>query len=397
MSRKIIFIGHESGRTGAPIVLLSFLRWFKHETDIPFQIILRDKGELEPEFRALAPVFVIGRQEELSGISMKRALRGSTRRLGLAPALARVNHAALARRFPTGEIGLVYSNTATNGMILDELSYLHCPAITHIHELGPTLLRGYGAETFQLVKKNTSHYIAVSDAVKTSLTNDQAIPSEQIDVIHAFIDVGHQPQVDTDAARTQTRNQLGIPREAFVVGGAGAAGWLKGTDLFIQLASAVNRKGVSPSAHFVWVGSPPPDAQFSEIQQEVRQAGLEPFVHFTGTVTNPMDYFSAFDLLALTSREDSFPLVMLESASLGKPIICFEGSGGAPEFVENDCGVVVPHLNVGAFAERVKELMMSPSLRRKLGKRAEEKVRERHDISVAGPKILEVIKRSYVG
>jgi glycosyltransferase involved in cell wall biosynthesis len=59
-----------------------------------------------------------------------------------------------------------------------------------------------------------------------------------------------------------------------------------------------------------------------------------------------LKYFAAFDVFALVSREDPFPVVCLEAASLGKPIVCFNSSDGEKEFVENDCGFVVPDLDI---------------------------------------------------
>ena len=41
-------------------------------------------------------------------------------------------------------------------------------------------------------------------------------------------------------------------------------------------------------------------------------------------------------------EEDPYTLVCLEAAALEKPYVCFEGAGGSPEFVEEDCGFVVP-------------------------------------------------------
>ncbi len=54
MSKKVLFISHDASRTGAPIVLLNLLKWFKTNTDIPFQILLKKGGVLEPDFKAIA-------------------------------------------------------------------------------------------------------------------------------------------------------------------------------------------------------------------------------------------------------------------------------------------------------------------------------------------------------
>ena len=64
-------------------------------------------------------------------------------------------------------------------------------------------------------------------------------------------------------------------------------------------------------------------------------------------------------------------------------------------FAETDCGYVVPYLDVEAFADKTATLLESPSLRREMGEQAREKARQRHDISVIAPKILDVIGRFY--
>jgi glycosyltransferase involved in cell wall biosynthesis len=115
-------------------------------------------------------------------------------------------------------------------------------------------------------------------------------------------------------------------------------------------------------------------------------------MHFPGTRPDAREYFCAFDVFALVSREDSYPLVCLEAASMGKPIVCFDRAGGAREFVEDDCGFVVPYLEVEVMAERTLELLESDEIRRRMGERAKAKVRRRHDVDVAAPRVLDVIR-----
>ena len=95
----------------------------------------------------------------------------------------------------------------------------------------------------------------------------------------------------------------------------------------------------------------------------------------------------------MISREDPYPLVCLEAASVGKPIICFADAGGMPEFVEEDCGFVVPYLDIDGFAARVIELSSSPDLLTRMSANAFRKVRERHDIERSAPKLAELLTR----
>jgi glycosyltransferase involved in cell wall biosynthesis len=83
-----------------------------------------------------------------------------------------------------------------------------------------------------------------------------------------------------------------------------------------------------------------------------------------------------FIVFALVSWEDPFPLVNLEAASLGKPIVCFDEAGGSKEFVEEDCGFVVPYLDLDAREDRVVELLHNPELRQRMGSRVARKAQE---------------------
>jgi glycosyltransferase involved in cell wall biosynthesis len=145
--------------------------------------------------------------------------------------------------------------------------------------------------------------------------------------------------------------------------------------------------------YFIWVGGGNKGMDFYEIEHDIRHAGLENRVHFVDEVSNPLDYYAAFDVFAMMSREDPYPLVNLEVAALGKPIVCFEDSGGSPEFVESDAGFIVPYLDINLMAEKITALAKDKELRNKLGCRAAQKVKERHDITVGAPMILKIIER----
>jgi glycosyltransferase involved in cell wall biosynthesis len=85
-----------------------------------------------------------------------------------------------------------------------------------------------------------------------------------------------------------------------------------------------------------------------------------------------------FHIFALTSREDPYPLVVLEAGLSGVPVVCFQGAGGAPELVEADGGVVVPYLDIELMADSIAWLADDPVARQQRGQRLCQKVLERH-------------------
>jgi glycosyltransferase involved in cell wall biosynthesis len=377
-ARRVLFISHDASRTGAPMLLLHLLGWLKAHTSLGFDVVLGEDGELRSQFEALAPVSVVGRW-----------------RSGWAPrdVADRVRRRQLLARLRMGDWGAIYANTIATGEILEALDAGQCPIICHVHEL-EMMIRFHGPANFAAVRRHTRQFIACSEAVKTNLVERHKIEPGTIDVVHEFIPL-HRDAVDVSApSRDRIRQELRIPADALVVGASGTTDWRKGPDLFIQLARTVHEKRAALPVHFVWIGGAPPGTYgHEELQHDVHAIQMTDRIHFIGPRADALGCFALFDVFALVSREDPFPLVCLEAASLGKPIVCFDGAGGEPEFVEQDCGFVVPYLDIDAMADRVLRLLESAPLRRACGDRAAEKLRSRHDLSVAAPRILGVIER----
>ncbi len=170
--------------------------------------------------------------------------------------------------------------------------------------------------------------------------------------------------------------------------------WRKGADLFIQLARTVRHTNPEAPIYFLWLGGDEKQdsLRFYELRHDLKKLNLERTAIFLSNQPNPLDYFAAFDVFALLSREDPYPLVCLEAAALEKPILCF-GAGGEREFVEDDAGFVVPYLDIEAMAAKVYLLFESPELRATLGQRAAQKVKGNHDISASASQILQIIQR----
>ena len=285
---------------------------------------------------------------------------------------------------------LVYSNTVTNGRVVAAVLRPGLPVITHVHEMDYWIARS-GRENWQHVRSQTTKYIACSDAVARNLVSRQGISADAIEVIHEFV----QRDIDrvSPHAGTRMRESLGIPPDAFVVGGSGVEDWRKGKDLFVQLARTVQARRPAREVHFLWVGpAPAGDSGYWVTHDAGRVAGGNR-ITWTGAVDNALDYIAAVDVFAMVSREDPFPLVSLEAAALGKPVVCFEQAGGTPELVEQDAGVIVPYLDVESMADRLLDFAAREQFRVAMGERAAEKVRERYSEQVIAPQLHRVIER----
>jgi len=281
----------------------------------------------------------------------------------------------------------VYVNSVTTeNARLVEMVGMQIPVLMHVHELEWFLCKQAGSALPKVLSQAT-RFIACSNAVRENLFRHGIAP-DRVDTVHEAIPVR---RIRASRTRAEILRELELPDDALLVIGSGLLYWGKGADLFVQVAQAVCRK--RSNAYFAWIGRASA-LELEEFDHDIRLTRLAGNVRLTGAVRQPADYLAAADVFVLTSREDSFPLVCLEAAALGKPIVCFAAAGGMPEFVEEDCGFVVPYLDVAAMAERVVCLLDSREYRLRMGEAARRKITDRHDVSVAGPQIMTIIERT---
>lgn len=219
------------------------------------------------------------------------------------------------------------------------------------------------------------------------------IPQSKVSLIHEFIASSNIGDDSRGAIRANVRAKLHLADNEILVGGCGTRDWRKGADLFVQLARTVSSLNRGQKVKFIWVGGGRGTVDFSRFEHDVKLCCLSEVVTSVENCRNPIDYFCAMDIFALTSREDPFPLVMLEAGSLGVPVICFNGSGGGPEFVAEGAGLVAPYLDVPALARQVAVLADDSRLRAKIGATAGRKVEDHYTVVRQAPKLFEIINR----
>ena len=385
--KRVLFVGHRADRTGAPISLLRIQRWLKAHSSLRFETLLLRGGILEAQYRELGPVCVLEQtprpRRTLSAKLINRGLRIPFHR-----ALAK---ARATRMLRTSDLDLIFANSIASISVLERIA-LRTPLVWRVPELPPSFER-FGTDRVREMLRRTSALIAPSRTAGAALGDWDPSLRDRIEVIHGCVPFYDGDAEERSTAARRIRGRLGISRDSLVVGSAGSPDQRKGVDLFVTLAEQVGARLPGADVHFVWVGG----HDLSKLETEVERRGLAKRAHFPGATDRPRDWFAAFDLFVSTAREDPFPLVCVEAAAEGVPVLCFAGAGGAPELVEDDAGRVVAHLDVDCMADEIAALAGDAAERRALGATAAEKVRTRHDVEVTVPRVLALIERHLSG
>jgi glycosyltransferase involved in cell wall biosynthesis len=112
--------------------------------------------------------------------------------------------------------------------------------------------------------------------------------------------------------------------------------------------------------HAAIVGSGPLE---QEIRDAIRRAGLHERVRLTGAVPDAARYFAAFDVLALTSRTEGLPIVLLEAVAASVPVVATR-VGGIPDALDGRGGLLVPSESPSETAAALERALREPGAAR---------------------------------
>jgi glycosyltransferase involved in cell wall biosynthesis len=225
---------------------------------------------------------------------------------------------------------------------------LKVPYIVHCHEL--PYYYGYSHSELSLsnMLKGAALAIGCSKRVQTNLASMGA-PSTI--TIYESVDV---ERIAAARSRAQIRKSLGIPETAFIWGMAGGGYYRKGADFVPEILQALKGKDV----YFIWIGDLVDSGYSLFVKALLKNHNISNFVVTGNQNDRYFDYLDCIDGFCLTSREDPFPLVMIEAAALGKPIVSF-ASGGVEEFFKEGMGKIVKNFDIRELTAAMDDIMQS--------------------------------------
>ena len=346
--------------------------------------MLGGDGPLLPDYERVTTVY-----RTFVPASVRRdGLRGRIRaKLGVGRPISgpRTISAKLLQRIRSAHYDGIVVNTIANGGLLLELEPLELPFVLYVHEL-ETSIRIYSQPdelAYELIR--VSHVFCGSAAVRQNLIARHGLTADNTSVLNSLIHTQTLLAKFAAVDRRAVRQRLGIPANAVVVGGCGNAEWRKGVDLFLLVARQV--LNTHPDTYFVWVGVPESGEESGRLHYDLARMGMGNRVHLLPPSGDYVDYVACFDLFTLTSREDPYPLVMLEAGLNRNPVLCFAQSGGSPDYVGTDTGCLVPYSDPSAMAGIIARLADDGTERDRLGAIFHERAM-RHDVAVLVPPLL---------
>ncbi len=338
---NILFIT-EASLTGAPVLLAEVLKLVSQRQDIAISILITRDDKLATVFRQYGKVYILkGSLYQINDPSLPvkaiRAARTFFKKIVVYPKLAGTR--------------IIISNTATNGNILRELVFLRAKVVCYVHELEKLLRNWKPQSAIKNTFRYTHFYMVPSRTVKDNLITNHAVPEQRIKIFDTYLPLEANPDaIKKQLARKAFCEPHNINPAHLLVVGMGSAEERKGIDLFIEVARLSKGRNIS----FTWIGGFANKEVETMVNEKIRSYDLANIL-FTGPLPRSYTNLLPFDLFFLSSREDPYPLVVLEAAAVAIPAVCFAGSGGIVDFVK-DSGWIIDDFSVERMAEKIAYL-----------------------------------------
>ena len=347
---RILFLSTSMGLGGADQQLLSAAQ------------VLRDRGH-EIRIVSLTPLGPMGLQARSLGLAtdsleMRRGIpdpRG----------LARLVRIARAWKPDVVHSHMVHANLMARVLRMLVPVPVLVSTIHNVYEGGPVLMAGY-----RVTNGLVDHMTIISQAAADRFVGERIVPERLLTVIANGVDTDRMRNVPPDA-RAVLRGAWSVSDDRFLWLAVGRFEVAKDYPNMLRAFGEVRAR--EPRALLVIVGQGSLQAEAEALAGEL---GLGDSVRFLGARDDVPAVMSAADGYVMSSAWEGMPMVLLEAAAAGLPIVA-TGVGGNGEVVrDGESGFLVPARDPGALGGGMLRLMaLADEQRRAMGERGREHVR----------------------
>lgn len=228
----------------------------------------------------------------------------------------------------------------------------------------------------RLVLPKLDRVIAIAEAQRRYLIEEEGVPPERLEVIPNGIPLRDRAE-DRSALRAAVRAELGTAPDAPVVGITAVLRPEKNHELL--LAAFARLRATEPAAELWLIGDGPRRAA---LEAEAVRLGLGLSARFLGSRSDARRLMAGLDLACLSSHPavETLPLSLLEAMDADLPVVATR-VGALDEMVEEGrSGILVEAGDVEGYAEALCRLISDAKLRHRMGRRGAEIVAERFSV-----------------
>ena len=372
---SIILVSNSLNMTGAPLILYHIGKILHEQYHLHCITFAYEDGELNKRFKALGDVYIVENNR----------IRGKHK--SVSAFLSKLKN----------KPQLAFVNTIDACQLIPDLKKCGIGVLTAIHDY----TYSYPFSYLDMVYTQSDHIIySVDFMLQKNKIDYPDIDMSKVSIIPQGLYQTDLLKVNKKELGEQTRKKLNIPSDAFVVFGCGSIKPIKGVDVFVNTAiEVISAAPIGKEIHFVWLGgylrSNSSDMYTRFLHRDIVNTNTQNYIHFIEKDSAVEKYFSIADLFLLSSREDPFPSVVIESMTLGIPVIAIEGSTGSAELIKASGNFLVDYSNRASLSPKIIELIENPHLLREASENGRHIIQENYQFSEYVKSITHIINDKF--
>lgn len=204
-------------------------------------------------------------------------------------------------------------------------------------------------------------------------------------LIHgAGIKLGTTVSID----RIVKRENLGIPKDAFVIISAGDLNKNKNTEVMVKALAELNNKNV----HYIACGVGPEEGNLKQLASKL---GIEDRFHLLGYRTDVPELLFASDAFVMMSFREGLPRSVMEAMDLGLPCVGSDTRGVRDLIDEGKGGFICNPRKPKEFALAINKLIDSPEICISFGAYNKKKVQP-YSCEIVKSELYSIYRESFV-
>jgi glycosyltransferase involved in cell wall biosynthesis len=380
--RVLFVIGTMSGG-GAERQVVEILRLIDRSRFEPLLYLATRTGELRTNVPIDVPIFAF--RDESPESWMQKIVR----RCKLSP-VARYLH--LARVLRRERIDVIYDRTyratldAAGATWFRPTPRLSCCVVDPQPEL-ELHAKGRSKLVWKIARsayRRASLVLANSAGLRERVTEYFRLPPDHVVISRNLLDLDRLDRLANEPLPAE------VASEPFLLVAAGRLHAQKGYRYLLEaIDELVNRR--QRQLRLVVLGT---GELRSDLEEFVRDHGLQQHVTFAGFVANPLPWFRQADLFVLPSLFEGLPNSLLEAVACGTPALATDCPSGPIEILdEGRLGGLVAPADAGALADTIQAAMDCYPEWQQRAVVARESVRQRYDASTGIRDLESLIER----
>jgi glycosyltransferase involved in cell wall biosynthesis len=178
-----------------------------------------------------------------------------------------------------------------------------------------------------------------------------------------------------ERTQTEARAELGLTRDAPLIGVPGTLRPMKGHPFFFDAVAPLLRRRDKLQVVVTGEGS----SDFTQrLKKQVLNLDIQDRVEFLGWIDDMPAFYRACDLVCIPSRAEPFGRTVIEAFAVGTPVVA-SAVGGLKEIVtDEETGLLVVYGSRETLADAISRLLDSRDLCQRMGRSARQTAEEEY-------------------